>query len=148
MSAKRASATVPMATEDLFAWLCHVENWPRFMAELDEVEPLGHRRYRWSVRFAKHAREVDVVLSVDPHQHRIAWKHLHGAPFDGTIRLTPVSESRCRVDLQFDVEPQGFVEGVIDAFGSAGAGGWTAQRDLQRLCDLAHERSIGAADRV
>lgn len=146
MSSKRASATVPMRPEALFEWLCTVENWPQFLEGLDAVEKLGHRRYRWSVCFAKHERTVDVVTSVDLRQHRISWKHLSGGSFDGSVRVTAVGDARSQVDLVLDVEPEGFVEGVVDAFGATGTTGWMAHRDVQRLQDLVKAGSISSVD--
>lgn len=145
-TSKRASAVVAMRPDALYEWLCQCENWPRFLEGLDSIEKIGHRRYRWSIRFAKHARTVDVVMSQDPHQRRIAWKHLHGGRFDGTVRLTPVGDSRTQVDLVIDVQPQGFVEGVVDAVGAQGTTGWMAQRDIQRLQDLVNSGTISAVD--
>jgi uncharacterized membrane protein len=148
VNSKRASAHIPMRPDALFEWLCTVENWPRFVDGLDAVEKIGHRRYRWSVRYAKHARTVDVVMSVDAHQHRIAWKHLNGGSFDGTLRVTPLGDTRSQVDLALDIEPEGFVEGVVDAFGTTGTSGWMAQRDLQKLQDLVTSGAISSADKV
>jgi uncharacterized membrane protein len=137
VNSKRASVTIPMPVDDLFARLCHVEAWPSFFEDLESVQPLGHRRYRWKVHYARHEREVDVVFSIDPRLHRIAWKHLTGPAFDGVMRLTPVGAARTLVDLTLDIEPSGFVEGVIETFGPQGHTGWAAQRDMQRLRDLA-----------
>ena len=65
MNPHRASVTVPLPQAELFAWLCSVENWPRFLEGLEGVEPLGYRRYRWSVHYAGRRRTTDVVVSVD-----------------------------------------------------------------------------------
>ncbi|GAB2684477.1 SRPBCC family protein [Thalassiella azotivora] len=152
MSDKRASATVPMAPDELFSRLCEVESWPAFLEGLDEVERTGHRRYRWRVRFAKHTREVDVVVSVDPKVRRVSWKHQHGAAFDGSLRVVPHGDRRSDVELVLDVEPEGLVEGVVDAFGAKGTSGWRAERDVQRLRDLVASGElpgqVGAPDPV
>lgn len=147
MNSKRANVTIPMPVEDLFARLCHIETWPSFFEDLESVQPLGHRRYRWKVRYARHERDIDVVTSVDSKLHRIAWKHLVRPAFDGIMRLSAVSDTRTLVDLTLDIEPSGFVEGVIETFGPQGHSGWMAKRDLQRLHDLATSGQLASAPR-
>lgn len=139
MNPHRASVTVPLPQAELFAWLCSVENWPKFLEGLEGVEPLGYRRYRWSVHYAGRRRTTDVVVSVDARQHRLSWRHLHRPAFDGTLRLTALSLTRTQVELVLDIEPTGLVEGLVE---SVGMTGWMAQRDLQRLRDLVVEGDL------
>jgi uncharacterized membrane protein len=126
----RASVAMPIGVEELYAWVREVRHWPQFLDGLVSVEPLGFRRYRWTVTYAGRSRTCDVVASMDPHEHRIAWRRQHRPAFDGTIRLTPVGDARTRVDLMIQIEPAGFLDGFVD---STGMTGWMAEHDLQRL---------------
>ena len=128
-----ARLAVPAGIEELYDWLRHVENWPRFMEGLEAVEPLGYRRYRWTVSYARRTSTCDVTVSMDPQAHRIAWRHHAGTAFDGVLRLFPVSPQRTEVDIFLTIKPSGLIEGVVDF---SGRGGWLAERDLQRLREL------------
>lgn len=133
MNRHRASVVVPAPLDELYEWLHEVEHWPQFLDGLEAVETLGYRRYRWTVRYAGRSETCDVVLSIDPGEHRYTWRHLAGAPFDGTIRLTAVGESRTKVDLDMHIKPSGLIDGIVEFTGRAG---WEVQHDLQRLRDL------------
>lgn len=128
-----ARLAVPAQVDELYDWLRHVENWPMFLEGLEAVEPLAYHRYRWTVTYARRTSTCDVTVSTDPHEHRISWKHHAGTPFDGVIRLFPLSEHRTEVDLFLTIKPSGLIDGVVDF---TGRGGWLAERDLQRLREL------------
>ena len=128
-----ARLAVPARIDELYDWLRHVENWPRWLEGLEAVEPLGYRRYRWTITYARRTSTCDVTVSMDPREHRISWRHLTGTPFDGVLRLFPVSEHRTEVDIFLDIKPGGLIDGVVDF---SGRGGWLAERDLQRLREL------------
>lgn len=144
MEPKRATATVAMEPDALFTWLCNVENWPKVFEGLEHVEQLGYRRYRWRIRFAKHERTVDVVISCDPRGRRVSWRHLTGATFDGTFWVSPVGDTRSKVELVMHLSPQGFREGLVDALAKEGTVGWLADRHLQRLKDQVQSGAIRA----
>ena len=137
-----ARLAVPAPIDELYDWLRHVENWPRFLDGLEAVEPLGYRRYRWAVTYAGRTSTCDVTVSVDPHEHRISWRHHAGAPFDGVLRLIRVSEHRTEVDLFLSIKPTGLIDGLAEL---AGRGGWLATRDLQRLRELVAHGGLATA---
>lgn len=146
MSEHHASRTVSCDETTLYRELCDVERWPDFLEGLESVEPLGHHRYRWTVCFAGRTRPrtVDVVVTMDPRQHRVSWRHLTRPAFDGSFRLEPVSEGRTRVHLDLAPTPEGSLEGLYDV---ARMDHWDARRDLERLADAlaAHSDPAGAA---
>lgn len=130
---QRASVAVPAPADELYAWLREVENWPQFLEGLDAVESLGYRRYRWRITYAGRSETCDVVVTPDAEERRISWRHLAGKPFDGTLRMTPLSADRTRVDLVIDIKPVGLAQGIADFTHHTG---WMAERDVQRLRDV------------
>jgi uncharacterized membrane protein len=126
----RASVAMPASVEALFGWLKDVGRWPDFLEGLDAVEEVGFRRYRFAVNYAGRTRSCDVAVSIDPRDGRVAWKHLHGPAFDGTLRLRPLTPERTRVDLLIDIEPVGLLDGFVESSGMTDV---MATRDLQRL---------------
>ena len=138
-----ASRNLSADIDELYDWLRDVEHWPQFLEGLRSVEPLGYRRYRWTVTYAGRTRTVDVVVSLDARDKRLAWKHLNGAAFDGTIWLAPVRPRYTKVDLTLRMEPASFVEGIID---STGATGWLAEHDLRQLSQLVADGVLRAGE--
>jgi uncharacterized membrane protein len=138
----RGSVVVPAPIGEVYDWLHDVANWTRFLEGLETVEPLGYRRYRWTITYARRTLPCDVVVSIDPKEHRFAWKHQAGAPFDGTIRLTAVGEARTKVDLDTHIKPTGLLDGIVEFTGRAG---WEVERDLQRLRDVVASGALSSA---
>src|SRR5690349_13816157 len=135
----RASVAMPASVDQLFNWLKDVGHWPDFLEGLDGVEALGFRRYRFAVNYAGHARSCDVVVSVDQRDQRVAWKHLQGPAFAGTVRLCPLTPERTRVDLLLDIAPVGLIDGFVENSGMTDA---MAARDLQRLRRLVLDGAV------
>jgi uncharacterized membrane protein len=135
----RASVAMPASADQLFGWLKDVGHWPEFLEGLDGVEEIGFRRYRCAVSYAGHSRSCDVVVSIDPRDRRVAWKHLHGPAFDGTLRLRPLTADRTRVDLLIDIAPVGLLDGFVESTGMTDA---MAARDLQRLRRLVLDGAV------
>ena len=128
-----ATRTFGVDAEDVLAIVTDVTRLPEFLEGLDAVSPLGHRRWRWDARYCGRVRQVDVLVTVELKDNRVAWKALHRPAFDGELRVEPKGPGLCRVTLALQVEPRGFVEGFAEM---AGLTGWMADRDLQRLAGL------------
>lgn len=135
----RASMVINADVDELFEWLCQVEHWTQFIEGLDSVESLGFRRYRWQATYAGRVRTCDMAVSLDPREHRFAWRHQHGPAFDGTLRLTAVGDRRTRVDMSLHVEPTGILDGFI---GTTNLTGWMVEHDLHRLRELVRDGAL------
>lgn len=137
-----ASLTFGVDAERVLDVIEHAERLPEVLDGLERATPLGHRRWRWSVRYCGRGRDVDVVTTVDRKAGRVAWKALHKPTFDGEFRVTPLGETMCRVTLQLDIQPSGFVESFAEMTGLTG---WMVERDLQRLADILGTKATAAA---
>ena len=87
MRHQEASRVVHVTVPEAMARLRAVEEWPRFLHNLDSVTPAGPGRYVFRLVDQRAARDVSVVVSTDVKQHIIRWKALRGPAFFGSIRL-------------------------------------------------------------
>lgn len=82
--------------DEVFRFWRNLENLPRFMHNVQSVEPIDHRRSRWRARsLAGRTVEWDAEI-VDVQEGRlIAWRSLPGAdvPNDGTVTFVPAQRN-------------------------------------------------------
>lgn len=105
--------------EDVFGYWAEFENFPRFMANVMEVERTGSNRWHWVVRGPAGTQlEWDAELSVFEPERVLAWKSLPGAPLgnSGSVHFTPTGESETRVDVQVSIHPPA---GALGSIGNA-----------------------------
>lgn len=94
--------------EEVFDFWSNYENFPRFMAHLKEVSPIGDDRSRWvaagpgGVPIAWDAETTDFVRN-----EVIAWKSTGEAPVGnaGIVRFLPNPQGGTRVDIRLSYNP-------------------------------------------
>lgn len=130
------SVVVARPIEDVFAYWRDLRNLPTFMRHIESVDPIDAVRSHWVVRGPGGMRaewDSEIISEVAPSV--IGWRSLPGAEVAsaGSVRFTPLSEGRTRIDVHLQ----------YDAFGGRAAD-WLATRlgvgpaqelhdDLQRL---------------
>lgn len=105
--------------EDVFGYWAEFENFPRFMANVLEVERTGSNCWHWVVRGPAGTQlEWDAELSVFEPERVLAWKSLPGAVLgnSGSVHFTPTGETETRVDVRVSLHPP------AGALGSLGHG--------------------------
>lgn len=105
--------------EDVFGYWAEFENFPRFMANVLEVERTDRNCWHWVVRGPAGTHlEWDAELSVFEPERVLAWKSLPGAALcnSGSVHFTPTGEDTTRIDVQVSLHPP------AGAFGSLGHG--------------------------
>ena len=106
------------------------EEFPQFMQGVKEVQQLDDTHTHWRAEIAGQEEEWDAEITHQIPDRRIAWRSTTGARNDGSITFQPISDSRTRVELRIDYEPQGMVESLGDAVGAVGM---RVRGDLQRF---------------
>jgi uncharacterized membrane protein len=86
------------------------EEFPRFMEGVKEVRQLDARRLHWVANIAGKEEEWDAEISEQTPDQRIAWRSTSGATNAGVVTFHYLDESKCRVMLQLEYEPEGVVE--------------------------------------
>jgi uncharacterized membrane protein len=113
------------------------EEFPKFMEGVREVRQADDRRLLWKATIGGRDEEWLAEIAEQVPDQRIAWRALSGAGNAGVVTFHRLADSRTRIMLQLDYEPQGAVETVGDALGvvSRRVGG-----DLQRFKEFIEAR--------
>src|SRR5512134_1730254 len=86
------------------------EEFPRFMEGVKEVRQLDDRRLLWRAEIGGKAKEWEAEISEQIPDARIAWHAIGGAKNAGVVTFHRLSDTRTRIMLQMEYDPEGFVE--------------------------------------
>jgi uncharacterized membrane protein len=93
------------------------ESFPRFMDGIDRVVQVDDKTLEWTASIAGVVKHWRAEITQQEPDKVVAWRSTDGAQNDGQITFLPLGPERTRVDVQIDVEPDGFVEKTADALG-------------------------------
>jgi uncharacterized membrane protein len=113
------------------------EQFPRFMAGVEEVEQLDDTRLRWVAKVGGKRAEWEAKILFQEPDQRIGWQSTDGKETSGTVVFEPAGEAKTRIRLTMSYLP----EGVLEQAGSAV--GLDARRiagDLERFKELIEGR--------
>jgi uncharacterized membrane protein len=132
------SLTIDGPIDRVFPFWASYQNFPRFMAHIEEVRDLGRGRSHWVACGLGGARvSWDAVITRFEPNRLIAWKSVPGSVIAnaGILRFLPQGD-RTRVDLRFCYNPPGGALGHFAArlFGADAKSSMDA--DLVRLKSL------------
>jgi len=100
---------VAASPERLYRFWRNLENLPRIMSHLDNVEALSPTHSRWRAKApAGMTVEWEAEIINDQSPSLIAWRTLAGAPVAhaGAVRFTPVGAAT-RIDVSLQYDPPG-----------------------------------------
>ena len=106
------------------------EEFPRFMEGVKHVKQLDDKHLHWKAEIAGKEKEWDAEITEQIPDERIAWKSRQGANNAGVVTFHRLSDSKSKVMLQMEYDPEGFVENVGD---TAGAVSRRVLGDLERF---------------
>jgi uncharacterized membrane protein len=106
------------------------EEFPRFMEGVKHVKQLDDKHLHWKAEIAGKEKEWDAEITEQIPDERIAWKSRQGANNAGVVTFHRLSDSKSKVMLQMEYDPEGFVENVGD---TAGAVSQRVLGDLERF---------------
>ena len=108
--------TVQASVDDVFELWVNNASFPRFMAHLSRVEPLGGGRSRWVAKgpLGLPMSWVAAVTELIP-DHRIAWESEPGSLVanEGVVQFTAVDDQHTRIDVRLAYNPPGGVLGHL-----------------------------------
>ena len=93
------------------------EDFPRFMEGIKEVRRMDNRHLHWRAEIGGKEKEWDAEISEQAPDRRIAWRSTTGSRNAGQVSFQPIEDSRTRVTLQMDYDPEGMIEKAGDAMG-------------------------------
>ncbi|HEX6548843.1 MAG TPA: SRPBCC family protein [Candidatus Dormibacteraeota bacterium] len=106
------------------------EEFPQFMEGVREVRQLDDRSLHWKAEIAGRLQEWDAVITDQEPDRVIGWRSTSGAPNAGNVHFDAEGPDRTRVRLHMMYEPQGPIEGAVDALGFVSR---QVEGDLQRF---------------
>ena len=90
------------------------EEFPEFMNGVESVTQLDDRRLHWKVSIGGVTREFDTEIVEQHPDERIAWRSVDGTSHAGVVTFHKLSDTKSRLMLQLDMEPEGLVEKAGD----------------------------------
>ncbi|WP_420473183.1 SRPBCC family protein [Noviherbaspirillum sp. ST9] len=115
------------------------EDLPKFMDSVQEVRQLDDKRLHWKASIAGKDKEWDAEITEQIPDERIAWRSLGGVHNAGVVTFHKVSDSKTRVMLQMDYDPQSVDEKIGDALGFVKM---QTKSNLSRFKQLVESRGV------
>jgi uncharacterized membrane protein len=140
MSVIQHSIDVNVPLRHVYNQWTQFEEFPRFMTGVESVRQLDDTHLHWIASIAGRRKEWDAVITEQDPDRRVAWTSTEGARNAGTVEFARLGDSRTRVILTMDVEPDGGVEAAGDALGIPSG---QVRGDLEKFKDFIEDR--GAA---
>jgi len=106
------------------------EEFPKFMEGVKQVKQLDDKHLHWKADIGGKEKEWKAEITEQIPDERIAWTSREGAINAGVVTFHRLSDSKSKVMLQMEYDPQGFVENVGDAVGVVTQ---RVQGDLERF---------------
>lgn len=113
------------------------EDFPAFMDGVESVEQLDEGRLHWKAKVGGKQLEWDARITEQIPDERIAWRSVSGATNAGVVTFHRLDDTRTRVMLQLETEPEGVIEKVGDAIGVTGH---RVTKDLERFKEFIESR--------
>ena len=133
MSTVNESIEVNVPVSTAYNQFTQFEEFPRFMDSVEEVKQVDDQHLHWRATVAGKPEEWDAEITEQTPDKRIAWRSITGVKNAGAVTFHKISDSKTRVMLQMDYEPQTFGEQVGDALGAVK---WEVKGNLKRFKEM------------
>ncbi|KAB8189333.1 cyclase [Nonomuraea phyllanthi] len=90
------------------------ESFPEFMEGVESVKQIGDTRTAWVAEIAGVRREFEAEITEQHPDERVAWRSLDKPHQAGVVTFHRLDDSRTRVTLQMEYDPEGFLETAGD----------------------------------
>ena len=117
MSTIEQSIDVNVPVRTAYNQWTQFEEFPRFMEGVEAVHQLDQQRLHWRANIGGKVEEWEALITEQHPDERIAWKNTTGATTAGVVTFHRLSDTKTRVMLQMEYDPQGVVENLGDMLG-------------------------------
>ncbi len=93
------------------------EDFPLFMRDIDEIEQIDDKTLHWKATVRGVTREWSAQITEQTPDARIAWTSEDGPHNAGVVTFHKLDDSRTKVMLQLDHEPEGLAERYAEFVG-------------------------------
>jgi uncharacterized membrane protein len=115
------------------------EEFPRFMATVEEVRQLDDTHLHWKANVAGKTKEWDSEITEQIPDQRISWRSTSGVRNAGTVTFDKIAENRTRVRLMMEYWPESADEKIGGALGGVKM---TAKGNLKKFKALVEQRGV------
>ncbi|HZI44284.1 MAG TPA: SRPBCC family protein [Ilumatobacter sp.] len=137
MSTIEESIEIDVPVRSAYNQWTQFEEFPSFMEGVESVTQIDDTHLHWVAEIGGVQREWDAVVTEQHPDERVAWKSTSGTSNAGVVTFHKLADSKTKVMLQLDVDPQGVVEKAGDALGVIRR---RVSGDLERFKDLIESR--------
>jgi len=139
MSAVQKSIDVNVPVSTAYNQWTQFAEFPRFMEGVKEVRQLDDKRLHWKTQIGGKEEDFDAIVDQQIPDQRIAWHSTIGAKHGGVVTFHRLGDTKTRVMLQMQYDPQGFVEKAGDMMGAVAM---RIQSDLDRFKKFIESRGV------
>jgi uncharacterized membrane protein len=137
MSTIEESIEVERPVRTVYNQWTQFEEFPSFMEGVESVTQIDDTHLHWVAEIAGVRREWDAEITEQHPDERVAWTSTTGTSNAGVVTFHKLNDSKTKVMLQLDVEPQGMTERAGDVLGVIRR---RASGDLERFKELIESR--------
>jgi uncharacterized membrane protein len=117
MSSITESIDVNVPVRTAYNQWTQFEEFPEFMEAVERVDQLDDQRLHWVAKVGGKTKEWDAKITEQTPDQRVAWTATSGAENAGVVTFHRIDDSKTRVTVQMDVDPEGVVENVGEKIG-------------------------------
>ena len=117
MSVIEKSIEINVPVKTAYNQWTQFEEFPRFMEGVKEVKQIDDTHLHWKAEVGGKEKEWKAEITEQIPDERIAWRSREGAKNAGVVTFHRLSDSKSKVMLQLEYDPDGVVEKVGDAAG-------------------------------
>jgi hypothetical protein len=132
------SIEVDVPLERAYNQWTQFEQFPQFMAGVEEVKQLSDTMLHWIAQIAGVKREWDAKILEQIPDRKVAWAATSGMTNAGSVYFEPLGPNRTGVRLVLEYDPEGFAEKVGDWLNVVSR---QAQSDLEKFKEFIESRS-------
>src|SRR5688572_30489161 len=115
MSNVRESVDVDVPVTTAYDQWTQFESFPSFMEGVESVVQVTDTTNRWKVEVGGATREFTTEIAEQVPDMRIAWRTIDGdTGHAGVVTFHKLEDNKTRVNLDMEVEPEGFIEQIGD----------------------------------
>jgi uncharacterized membrane protein len=93
------------------------EEFPQFMEGVKEVRQIDETHLEWQAEVAGRTKAWRAEVTEQQPDERVAWRSENGTQNAGVVTFHKLADSRSRVTVQIEAEPDGALEAAGDALG-------------------------------
>jgi uncharacterized membrane protein len=130
MGSMTESVEVAVPVRTAYDQWTQFEEFPQFMAGVEEVQQVSEDMTHWRVKVGGKTREFDARITEQIPDERVAWTSVAGPRQAGVVTFHRLDAGHTRITAQLDIEP----EGVAETMGEkAGVVSHRVKDDLKRF---------------